>query len=135
MASCYAPDATFRDPVFELTGADIGAMWRMLMPPGAPLRIVTAELRQDGDTFVGRWEADYEFTMTGRRVHNRIESRFRIRDGLIVQQRDSFPFWKWSRMALGAKGLLLGWTPLVRNAVRRKARRRLDQSLGRTPKP
>ncbi|RMU63272.1 hypothetical protein ALP29_200285 [Pseudomonas syringae pv. avii] len=29
--------------------------------------------------------------------------------------------WRWSRQALGAKGLLLGWTPLVRNAVRVQA--------------
>ncbi|PMZ59603.1 DUF4440 domain-containing protein, partial [Pseudomonas sp. GW247-3R2A] len=29
--------------------------------------------------------------------------------------------WAWSRQALGFKGLLLGWTPAVRNAVRAQA--------------
>ena len=31
MASCYAPNATFSDPVFtDLKGEEPGAMWRML---------------------------------------------------------------------------------------------------------
>ena len=31
MAACYAPDATFSDPVFtDLRGEEPGAMWRML---------------------------------------------------------------------------------------------------------
>ena len=31
MAALYAPDATFEDPVFRLTGKDIGKMWAGLM--------------------------------------------------------------------------------------------------------
>ena len=31
MQACYAPDASFEDPVFKLQGREqIGAMWRML---------------------------------------------------------------------------------------------------------
>jgi hypothetical protein len=29
--------------------------------------------------------------------------------------------WRWSQQALGMKGLLLGWTPLVRNKVQQTA--------------
>jgi hypothetical protein len=29
--------------------------------------------------------------------------------------------WRWSQQALGMKGLLLGWTPLVRNKVQKSA--------------
>ena len=36
MAACYAPGARFSDPVFgELRGEQPGAMWRMLLRPGA----------------------------------------------------------------------------------------------------
>ncbi|KGS11492.1 ketosteroid isomerase, partial [Pseudomonas coronafaciens] len=46
---------------------------------------------------------------------------FVFRDGKICEHRDHFDMWRWSRQALGVKGLLLGWTPLVRNAVRAQA--------------
>ena len=35
----------------------------------------------------------------------------------------------WARQALGPPGLLLGWTPVIRTAVRRKARAGLDEFL------
>jgi len=34
-------------------------------------------------------------------------------------------------MALGAKGVLLGWSPFVRNAIRAQARRGLDAWMKR----
>ena len=34
MAACYAPNATFVDPVFDLRGTEIGAMWTMLCERG-----------------------------------------------------------------------------------------------------
>jgi hypothetical protein len=51
--------------------------------------------------------ARYTFA-TGRVVHNVIEARFALRDGLIVQHVDSFGFWRWSRQALGPLGLARG---------------------------
>ena len=40
MAACYAPDATFSDPVFpDLRGEEPGAMWRMLTGRADDLRI------------------------------------------------------------------------------------------------
>ena len=44
MAACYAPDAHFRDPVFgDLTGAEAGAMWRMLTRTARDLKVELAE--------------------------------------------------------------------------------------------
>ena len=60
-------------------------------------------------------------TLTGNTVVNDIQARFVLRDGKICEHHDSFDLWKWSRQALGFKGLLLGWTPLVSNAVRAQA--------------
>jgi hypothetical protein len=46
---------------------------------------------------------------------------------VIAEHEDDFDFHRWSRQALGTSGLLLGWTPLLRDAVRRRARARLDE--------
>lgn len=122
MAKLYAPDARFRDPAFgELTGAEAGDMWRMLTGRSEDLRVELAERAADGDTGTARWIATYTFR-TGRPVVNDIRAEFRFRDGKITEHRDSFSFWRWSRQALGPIGLALGWTPLLRAAVRKRAR-------------
>ena len=126
MAACYAREARFSDPVFvDLRGPVVGDMWRMLLS-SATVQVRTLATGSDGEEAWATWEASYVFGKSGRAVRNVVSSRFHIRAGLIVEQRDRFPFWRWSRQALGFRGLILGWTPLVRNAVRRQARRRLD---------
>ena len=127
MAACYAADATFEDEVFRLRGAECGTMWRMLFQGAADLRIRTHPLKQGDGVAHGTWEAWYTFSATGRPVHNKIRTRLVVRGGKVVDHQDSFPFWRWSRQALGAKGWLLGWTPLLRMVVRRQARRRLQR--------
>jgi hypothetical protein len=131
MAACYAHDATFRDEVFELVGDDIGAMWRMLLRPGADVVVTTHALQETPTGASGAWEAVYRFPSTGRRVHNRIESSFTVAGDAIVAQRDRFPFWKWSRMALGPVGWLLGWTPMLRRQVQARARSQLARAEAR----
>ncbi len=119
MGGCYHPSARFSDPVFpDLDAAGARAMWRMLLTSGSPLRITHEILEQDGTQATVRWQAWYTFSRTKRPVHNVITSHFTLKDGLILTQRDRFDFWRWSRQALGLGGLLLGWTPLVRNKVR-----------------
>jgi hypothetical protein len=61
------------------------------------------------------------FTQTGRPVTNDVRATFRFADGLIAEHVDEFSFHRWSRQALGAPGLLLGWTPLLKASVRRRA--------------
>lgn len=131
MAACYAPDASFRDEVFELDGRDeVAAMWGMLCAvTRAKGRDVWA-LEFSGieaDDRVGRahWEAHYRFSATGRLVHNRIDGRFEFRDGLIFAHHDRFDFWRWARQALGAPGVLLGWSPMLRAKVRAQAAKNL----------
>ena len=50
---------------------------------------------------------------------------FRFQDGKIIRHRDRFDFWRWSRMALGPAGLILGWSPMLKNKVRRQAAKSL----------
>jgi ketosteroid isomerase-like protein len=126
MAACYAPDARFTDPVFDLEGAAVGAMWSMLCERGRDLRVEWRDIRADDATGSAHWEPRYTFSGTGRPVHNIIDSAFTFSAGRIASHVDTFDLWRWSRMALGAKGVLLGWSPIVRNAIRRQAKRGLD---------
>lgn len=132
MAACYAPDARFSDPVFgELRGAEPGAMWRMLTAQARDLSIELGEHATDpsGETGNARWIARYTFTQTGRPVTNDVRARFRFAGGLIAEHDDTFSFHAWARQALGTPGLLLGWTPLLRRSVRRRARANLERFL------
>jgi ketosteroid isomerase-like protein len=129
MAACYAADARFSDPVFvDLEGREPGAMWVMLTSRATDLRVDLVERQADDVSGTARWIARYTFAETGRPVVNDVRSTFRFRDGLIAEQRDDFAFYRWARQALGAPGVLLGWTPIVRAAVRRKARTGLAAS-------
>jgi uncharacterized protein len=130
MAACYAPDARFSDPVFpDLKGQEPGAMWRMLTGRADDLKIELLEHEADDDRGSARWIADYTFTQTGRPVTNDVRANFRFAQGLIAEHRDEFDFHRWSRQALGTPGMLLGWTPILRASVRRRARAGLDEFM------
>ena len=132
MAACYAPDVHFSDPVFtDLHGPEAGAMWRMLTERGTDLRIELLERSVEGDQGRAHWRAHYTFTETGSPVVNDVRATMRFADGLIADHVDDFDFHRWARQALGPSGLLLGWTPMLKNTVRRRARAGLDEYLAR----
>jgi SnoaL-like domain len=140
MAQCYAADASFDDEAFSLRGhPQVSGMWHMLcdatQAKGRDVwKLAYGGIRADAGTGQGHWEADYRFSATGRLVHNVIDSRFTFDpQGLIRTQRDSFDFWAWSRQALGAPGLLLGWTPFLHNKVRAQAAANLRKYLAGRP--
>lgn len=130
MAACYAPDATFSDPVFtDLSGREPGAMWQMLTKRSDDLAVEVVDRAAAGGRGSATWVARYTFGQPGRPVVNRVRSTFRFADGLIADQRDEFGLYRWTRQALGPVGVLLGWTPAVQRRVRRTARASLDRHL------
>lgn len=132
MAACYTPGATFSDPVFVgLKGPEVGGMWRMLCERATDIRVEASDVRADAITGTAHVEAWYPFSATGRQVHNVIRASFHFADGKIAEHRDHFDLWRWTRQALGVKGFLLGWSPLVQNVVRRQARTSLDRWMAR----
>lgn len=133
MVACYHPDVHFEDEVFDLHGARARAMWRMLCASGHDLRVTASDVRADDATGAAHWVATYTFAQTGRPVCNAVDAAFTFEDGLIRTHRDRFRFWAWSRHALGAPGLLLGWTPTLRAVVARRALRALDAYAARHP--
>jgi hypothetical protein len=120
MAKCYHPEAYFRDEAFELTGKEIGAMWHMLCSRGKDMTLEFYVREHEGN-ITAHWEPKYTFSQTGRFVHNIVKAEFEFKDGLIIKHIDQFNFWRWSQQALGTPGLLLGWTPLLRNKVSKMA--------------
>lgn len=134
MQSCYHTDIHFSDPVFQnLKGKQAKAMWHMLIIASTDLTIKFGDNEVDGQKGVCQWEAFYSFTRTGREVHNQIKASFEFKDGLIIRHEDSFDLWKWSRMALGTSGLLLGWTSFMKGKIRRMANQNLSNFIAKNP--
>lgn len=135
MVACYHPEVVFRDPVFlELDAPRAKAMWRMLCERGKDLKIEASGIEASGDTGKAHWEAWYTFSATGRKVHNVIDAQFRFKDGLIVRHDDTFGFWRWTRMALGPAGVVLGWSPPIQGKIRKLAAKGLAEFMATSPK-
>ena len=115
MARCYQPDATFRDIAFDLSGAkQIHAMWHMISE--SDLRATFEIVDAGDDTGTAKLVDDYTLSLTGRPVHNVIESHFRFRDGLIAEHRDDCDPAAWAAMALGGPtGFIAGRVRFLRS--------------------
>lgn len=131
MANCYAQDATFEDPVFKLRGrTHVGGMWTMLCQNAKKQRSDWKLEVRDITERSAHWEPHYRFSATGNLVHNIIDAEFEFdSQGLIKHHRDRFDFWRWSRQALGMKGVLFGWSGWLRGKVQRQATRSLAKHL------
>jgi len=129
MIRYYHADLTFEDPAFgDLNYYDGSMMWQMLCDSqkGKDFNVSFRDVSIQGDTGSLTWEAKYKFR-TGRSVHNVINAKFKFKDGLIIDHRDHFDLYKWSRMALGAKGLLLGWTSSFRKGLNQQTNKMLNK--------
>ena len=122
MARCYADNARFSDPVFpDLDAERVSAMWRMFCVSGNEIAVSFGAVEGDDERGSANWNASYAFPKTGRRIDNKIAASFEFESGLIVGHVDSFDFYRWTRMALGLTGVLLGWTPVLQGRVRAQA--------------
>lgn len=133
MNACYAPEIEFADPVFKLRGKRAKAMWHMLCSGSKGLELTFSQVQADDQRGQAHWEAKYTFSLTGRRVHNILDATFRFEQGKIVWHQDRFDFWRWSRMALGPTGWLLGWTPMVHKRVQGTALKNLEKFIAAHP--
>jgi hypothetical protein len=130
MQDAYHPEAKFTDPVFpDLSANEVKAMWQMLVTSAKDLKVGCSDVWANDEHGECKWEAWYTFTATGRQVHNIIYASFEFKDGKIFRHDDEFNFWRWSRMALGNPGLLLGWSPVIINKVRKTAGGRLRKFI------
>lgn len=129
MIECYADNIQFEDPAFgQLKGDDARKMWQMLIERSkGDLKIKFSNINSINNEVTANWEADYTFTATGRKVNNKIQAYFVIENGKIIQHKDSFSMWRWSRQALGWKGWLLGWTSFMKKKVQQQTKIALEK--------
>ncbi|MCL1593567.1 MAG: nuclear transport factor 2 family protein [Actinomycetia bacterium] len=134
MNACYAPGIHFSDPVFrDLNGSEVKAMWHMLCERGTDLEVTFSDVTASGSTASARWEASYTLGGADRQIHNVITATFSLENDMILDHRDDFDLWKWTRMALGMSGTLLGWSGFVQNKVREQANRQLQRFIDDHP--
>lgn len=131
MVSYYHTDVIFEDPVFGvLKGEEAKAMWKMLLNRSkGNLKVTFSDVKVVRNSGEAKWEAVYPFGPDKRMVHNKIKAEFEFKDGKIIRHTDKFDLWKWSRMALGIKGTLLGWSPLVQNKIKNQSKALLTKFL------
>ncbi len=131
MISCYHEEVTFYDPVFEnLNAAEVAAMWTMLCRNAKDFSLVYKNVEAGNEYGSCVWIATYTFSATGRKVINQVTAHFKFHEGRIIEHMDSFDLWKWSRQALGFKGLLLELGGFVINKVRKSAKSNLKKFMG-----
>jgi ketosteroid isomerase-like protein len=124
MIACYHDNVVFEDPAFgRLDSQQARAMWQLLGERAkGNLTVTFRDVHADDKKGSAHWEAVYPFSRTGRRVHNKIDASFEFQDGKIIRHIDRFSFWRWSSMALGPIGTLLGFTPMLHNKVMKQSR-------------
>lgn len=128
MVSYYDDGIVFNDPVFKnLKGEEAKDMWRMLLGSATDLKVSFSNVEANGIKGAANWEAIYPFSKTGNTVHNKIKAVFEFENGKIIRHTDDFDLWKWSGMALGISGKLLGWSSFMQNKIKDTAQNRLDK--------
>ena len=129
MTGCYHDNVFFYDPVFQnLEAPQARAMWEMLCKNAKDLVIEFSNVQADAEHGSCNWTARYTFR-TGRKVVNNIKAHFTFHEGKIIEHMDDFDLWKWSRQALGTSGLLLGWSSIVKNKIRKMAKGSLEKFM------
>lgn len=134
MQQCYAENVVFTDDAFQsLSYHQVCAMWHMLLTSSSELQLTFENVNADERSGSCQWTATYTFTLTNRKVINRIDTRMQFNGAKITMHVDSFNFWKWARQAFGVTGLVLGWTSFFQKKVQAKARQRLENFIGKHP--
>lgn len=127
MNACYADLIIFNDPAFGvMEGKDVRDMWTMLCASAQELQIDFGPIQLLDEEYAQcPWRARYRFRKTNRMVDNHIVAHMRLQDGKIIEHTDQFDLYRWSRMALGWKGFLFGWSNFMQGKIRQQAHQSL----------
>jgi len=122
MIECYDSDIIFEDPAFGiLKGERVGKMWEMLCISGKDMILEFSNIEANELTGEVHWEAHYNFSATGKKVHNIINAKFEFKDGKIIKHTDFFNFKDWSKQAFGILGTLIGGTSFFQKKFNKQA--------------
>jgi len=132
MISCYHKDIIFEDPAFgTLKGERAKAMWLMLCESqnGKGFNVEFSAIKANDKSGSAHWEAIYNFSKTGRKVHNKIDAKFEFKDGLIIKHTDKFNLHKWAKQAMGIKGFFFGGMTFFKNKLQSQTNYTLDKYI------
>ncbi|MGB5943763.1 MAG: nuclear transport factor 2 family protein [Leeuwenhoekiella sp.] len=131
MTACYHKDVIFSDPAFgNIKGDRAKAMWYMLIERGGnDLKIGYSDVQANDYNASAKWTATYLYGKEKRKVVNHVVGTFYIQNGKILQHTDHFDLWRWSRQALGLKGLLLGHTKFMKLKIQQETSKSLSSYL------
>jgi limonene-1,2-epoxide hydrolase len=134
MVSYYHSDIVFEDPAFgHLQGSEAKAMWKMLIERSkGNIKITFSDIKAVEKNGSASWEAAYIFGPEKRKVVNKINATFEFKDDKIIRHTDHFDVWKWASQALGWKGWLLGWTPIMKKQIQKQSRALLKKYMERS---
>jgi len=131
MIECYADNVIFTDPAFgTLEGDRAKAMWRMLLSNQESNLSVNFQLLEDTQHNAKvDWQASYLFGPSKRQVLNKIQATIELEDDKITKHTDHFSLWKWTGMAFGIRGYLIGWTPAMKRVVQKTTNKALNKFI------
>lgn len=124
MASMYSINATFEDPVFRLSGQDIGKMWIELLRRARDFSVSYTIAQAGSGWGTVEWTARYRYG--GRRpVTNVVLSEIVFEGDRILRQVDRFDFPRWAAQALGTWSKPLARFSWFRRAISKRAAERV----------
>lgn len=131
MCTCYHDDVVFEDPAFGiLHGERAKNMWHMLIERGKDsLQIELGTVEANEKNGRAKWKATYLFGKDKRKIVNDVTAHFAFKDGLIIEHKDVFDLWKWTKQALGLSGALLGWSSFMKKKVQATTAKTLDKYI------
>lgn len=137
MHDCLDKNVTFSDFAFDIQGKEVRAMWHWFcvtyLERKKPIDVPEFEIIQsEGDIVLAKYRVSYLYGEKQRPVDYFINSHFRLTNGKIVDQKDTFGSisqFEFAEMAFGFPLQLLALTPLLHIVVRKKAAEKLSQFM------
>jgi ketosteroid isomerase-like protein len=127
MNICYSDDIIFSNPVFMLLKEDeVKYMWEMFCKNTKNFSLTFEDIvLLDEEYATCKWQANYIFNETGKKITHNAKAYMRIKNGKIIEHSDAFRLSKWIGQTLGLKGILFGWTGFLKKSVQNNARKSL----------
>jgi hypothetical protein len=137
MHNCLDENVTFSDFAFDIQSKEVKAMWHWFCVPylerKKPIDVPEFDVtKSEGDVVSAKYRVSYLYGEKQRPVDYFISSHFKVHNGKIVDQTDSFgniSQYEFAKMAFGFPLQLLALTPLLRVVVKKKAAEKLRQFM------
>jgi len=136
MIRCYTTTATYHSPIFpQVEGDTLTATWQWFCAKAPDLTMVVDEQAFEANTARVQWTATYTFPKTGRPVVQVTDSIFVFEGPQLCRHEDRFDLHRWSHMALGPLGRVLGGRRWLQRSLQRAAAERVARFQERQRQP